>query len=93
MAFKVPLIQANLHLTGTRGGDSYTILKTDKVRETGGRSFASVLLARHNGEEVVLNISSTYYTDFEHVSRLILVFPLLTLSLYLFAGLDGYNTV
>ena len=30
--------------------------------------------------------------DFEHISHLVLVFLLLTFSIYLFAELDEYNT-
>ena len=51
MAFKIPFIQASRCLTGV---DSYTILETKKVREIGRGHFASVLIARHNGEEFVL---------------------------------------
>ena len=36
------------------GVDSYTILETKKVREIGRGHFASVLIARHNGEEFVV---------------------------------------
>ena len=60
MAFEIAFIQANRCLTGTRGVDSYTNLDTEKVRKFGESSFSSVLLARHIGEEIVLNISSTY---------------------------------
>ena len=34
--------------------DSYTILETQKIREIGRVNFASVLVARDNGEEFVL---------------------------------------
>ena len=51
MAFKIPFIQASRWLTGA---DNYTILETKKVREIGRGYFASVLIARHNGEEFVL---------------------------------------
>ena len=51
MAFKIPFIQASRCLTGV---DSYTILETVKVREIGRGNFASVLIARHDGEEFVL---------------------------------------
>ena len=60
MAFEIAFIQANQCLTGTGGVCKYTTLETDKVRKIGKGSFSSVLLARHVGEEVVLNISSTY---------------------------------
>ena len=50
MAFKIPFIQASRYLTGV---DSYTIFETKKVREIGRGNFASVLIARHNGEEFV----------------------------------------
>ena len=48
MAFNVPFMQASRRLTGV---DSYTILLIKKVREICRGHFASVLSARHNGEE------------------------------------------
>ena len=51
MAFKIPFIQANQCLTAV---ESYTVLETKKVREIGRGHFASVLIARHNGEELVV---------------------------------------
>ena len=48
---KIPFIQAIWCLTGV---DSYTISEIKKVREIGRGHFASVLIARHNGEEFVL---------------------------------------
>ena len=36
--------------------------------------------------------SDVFIDNFKHVSPLILVFLLLTLGMYLFAGLDEYNT-
>ena len=33
-----------------------------------------------------------FFVNIENVSHLVLVFRLLTLSIYLFAGLDEYNT-
>ena len=50
MAFKIPFIQTSRWLTGV---DSYTILDK-KVREFSRGHFASVLIARHNGEEFIL---------------------------------------
>ena len=50
MAFKIPFIQASRCLTGV---DSYTILETQKIGEIGRVNFASVLVARDNGEEFV----------------------------------------
>ena len=60
MALRVLFIPADLRLTGAGCVDSYTILEKEKVKEIGRGHFASVLLARHNGEAVVLKISSTY---------------------------------
>ena len=51
MVFKIPFIQASRCLTGV---DSYTILEIKKVREIGRGHFASVIIARHNGEEFIL---------------------------------------
>ena len=51
MAFKISFIQAIRYLTGV---DSYAILQTKEVREIGKEHFASVLIARHNGEEFVV---------------------------------------
>ena len=51
MAFKISFIQATQSLTGV---DSYKILEIKKVREICRGHFASVLLARHNGEEFVV---------------------------------------
>ena len=51
MVFKIPFIQASRCLTGV---DSYTILEITKVREIGRGHFASVIIARHNGEEFIL---------------------------------------
>ena len=51
MAFKIPFIQASWCLSGV---DSYTILEPKEVREIGREHFASVLIARHNGEEFVV---------------------------------------
>ena len=51
MAFKVTFIQASRCLTDVY---SYTILETKKVREIGRWHFASVLIARHNGDEFVV---------------------------------------
>ena len=51
MALKIPFIQASRCLTSV---DSYTILEKKKVREIGRGHFGSVLIARHNGEEFVL---------------------------------------
>ena len=50
MAFKIPFIQASRWLTDI---DSHTILDK-KVREFSRGHFASVLIARHNGEEFIL---------------------------------------
>ena len=52
MTFKISLVQANWCLMGTGHVDSYTILKTEKVREIGRGAFVSVLLACHNREGV-----------------------------------------
>ena len=51
MTFKISFIHASQWLAGI---DSYTILEIKKVREIGRGHFASVLIARHNGEEFVL---------------------------------------
>ena len=51
MAVKIPFIQASRCLIGV---DSYTISEIKKVREIGRGHFASVLTARHIGEEFVL---------------------------------------
>ena len=51
MTFKIPFIQASRCLTGI---DSYTVFETKKVREIGRGHFASVLIARHNGEEFIV---------------------------------------
>ena len=51
MAFEIPFIQNNRCLTGV---DSHTILETKKVRKIGRGHYASVLIARYNGEEFVL---------------------------------------
>ena len=51
MAFKIPYIQGGRCLTFV---DSYTVLEIKKVREIGRGHFASVLTARHNGEDFVL---------------------------------------
>ena len=51
MAFKIPFIHASGCLTGV---DSYTSLETKKVRQIGREHFASVLIARHNGEKFVV---------------------------------------
>ena len=50
-AFKIPFIQASWCLAGI---DSSTILESKKVRKIGRGYFASVLIARHNGEEFVV---------------------------------------
>ena len=54
MVFKIPFIQASRCLTSTRGVDCYTILEREKVREIGRGFFASVLIAKHNGKELVM---------------------------------------
>ena len=51
MEFKIPFIQASRCLTSV---DSYTILETKKLREIGRGHLASVLIARHDGEEFTL---------------------------------------
>ena len=51
MAFEIPFIQDSRCLTRV---DSYTILEIKKVRKIDSGHFASVLIARHNGEEFVL---------------------------------------
>ena len=45
-------------MTGT---DSYTVLETKKVREIGRGHFASLLIARHNGEEFIVK----YFVNIE----------------------------
>ena len=57
---EISLTRANRCLTGTRNVDRYITLEKEKVREIGRRSFALELLDRHNGDEVILKISSAY---------------------------------
>lgn len=57
---EISLTRANRCLTGTGNVDRYITLEKEKVREIGRRSFALELLDRHNGDEVILKISSTY---------------------------------
>ena len=52
MSFKISFVQASRCLTGVK---SYAILEIKKVREIGRGHFDSVPIARHNGEEFVLN--------------------------------------
>ena len=51
MAFKIPFIEATWCLASA---DSYTILETKKVTETGRGHLASVLIAKHYGEGFVV---------------------------------------
>ena len=71
MTFNIPFIQASRRLTGV---DSNTILEIKKIRETGRGYFASVLIARQNGEEFVLkkyfvNIESKKEKKFQKNSK------------------------
>ena len=71
MTFNIPFIQASRGLTVV---DSNTVLETKKIRETGRGYFASVLIAKQNGEEFVLkkyfvNIESKKEKNFQKNSK------------------------
>ena len=54
MAFKVPFIPTKRHLEDADGIDSFTLFETERVKVIGKGAFASAVLAKHDGEEVVL---------------------------------------
>ena len=51
MTFEIQFIQASRCLTSV---DSYTVLEIKKVKEIAKGGFASLLIARHNGDRFVL---------------------------------------
>ena len=54
MAFKVPFIPTKKRLEDAVGIDSFALSETEKIKVIGKGAFASAVLAKHNGEEVVL---------------------------------------
>ena len=54
MAFKVPIIPTKRRLEDANGIDRFVLSKTKKIKVIGKGAFASAVLAKHNGEEVVL---------------------------------------
>ena len=55
MAFKVLFIPPKKRLEDADGIVSFTLSKTEKIKVIGKGAFASTVLAKHNGEEVVVN--------------------------------------
>ena len=54
MAFKVPFIPTKKRLEDAVGIDSFALSETEKIKVIGKGAFVSAVLAKHNGEEVVL---------------------------------------
>ena len=54
MAFKVPFIPTKRRLEDAYGIDRFTLSETERIKVIGKEAFASVVLAKHNGEEFVL---------------------------------------
>ena len=54
MALKVPFIPTKRRLEDANGIDRFTLSETERIKVIGKEAFASVVLAKHNGEEFVL---------------------------------------
>ena len=54
MVFKVPFIPTKRRLEDVCGIDSFALSETEIIKVIGKGTFASAVLAKHNGEEVVL---------------------------------------
>ena len=54
MVFKVPFIPTKRRLEDVDGIDSFALSETEIIKVIGKGTFASAVLAKHNGEEVVL---------------------------------------
>ena len=54
MAFEVPFIPTKRRLEDAGRIDSFTLSETERIKVIWKGAFASAVLAKHNGEEVVL---------------------------------------
>ena len=54
MAFKVPFVSTKRSLEDADGIDTFALFVTERIKIIGKGTFASAVLAQHNGEEVVL---------------------------------------
>ena len=65
MAFKVPFIPTKRRLEDADGIDSFTLSETERIKVIGKGAFASAVVAKHNGEGVVLKEMLCKHWDFE----------------------------
>ena len=63
MAFKAPFIPPKKSLEDAEGIDSFALSETEKIEVIGQVVFASTVLAKHNGEEVVLKERPCKHVD------------------------------